>query len=175
MHFLTFKALHIVAVVSWFAGLFYIVRLFVYITEAHDKPANEREILLPQLKIMARRLWFGITWPAGIASLLFGTAMVHYFWPMPKWLLIKSALVVLLVGYHLICHWIHQRLQADDPPMSSRNLRIWNEVATLFLVSIVFLVVLKDSLAMVWAIGGFVVFAAVLMAGITVYRKIRTA
>ncbi|NCG19989.1 MAG: protoporphyrinogen IX oxidase [Rhodobacterales bacterium] len=175
MYFLTFKALHIVAVVSWFSGLFYIVRLFVYITEAHDKPAAERDILLPQLKLMSSRLWFGITWPAGIATLVFGTAMLSTYWPMPQWLWIKLAMVSGLCIYHGICHWIQQRLQADNPPLSSRNLRIWNEVATLFLVSIVFLVVLKDSLAMLWAIGGFVVFAAVLMLGITAYRRLRTA
>jgi len=173
MDFLTFKALHIVSVVAWFAGLFYIVRLFVYIAEAHDKPAAEAAILRPQLELMARRLWFGITWPAGISTLFFGTAMIHFFWPPPLWFQIKFGLVGVLIIYHLICHWIHRQLQAGIVPMSSRNLRIWNEVATLLLVSIVFVVVLKDALALIWAVVGFVAFAAVLMAGIWAYRGLR--
>ncbi len=174
MSFLTLKALHIVSVVAWFAGLFYIVRLFVYIAEAHDRPADEAAILLPQLKLMASRLWFGITWPAGIATLVFGGMMVPMFWPA-QWLQIKLGLVFGLVIYHGICHWIHARLQADVVVMSSLQLRFWNEVATLFLVGIVFVVVLKDALALVWAVGGFVVFSAVLMVGITAYRKLRSA
>ncbi len=173
MYFGVFKALHIVSVVSWFAGLLYVVRLFVYITEAHDRTHAESAILLPQLKLMARRLWFGITWPAGIATIVFGTGMIHFFWPMPPWLLVKVGLVTLLCGYHLCCHWIHRRLQADEAPLSSRALRIWNEVATLLLVCIVFVVVLKDPRAMVWAMGGFAVFIGALMAGITAYRRLR--
>ena len=89
MSFLTFKALHIISVVAWFAGLFYIVRLFVYITESHARPDHERDVLLPQLKLMATRLWFGITWPAGIASLVFGSALLQVFWPPPRWLWIR--------------------------------------------------------------------------------------
>lgn len=173
MSYLVFKALHIIFVVCWFAGLFYIVRLFVYLTEAHERPPAERDVLLPQLKLMAWRLWFGITWPSAIATAVFGAGMLHLFWPVPRWLAIKLGLVAGLFAYHLACHWVHARLQADDPPWSSRTLRLWNELATLFLVSIVFLVVLKDALAMLWGIVGLVAFTAVLMAGITVYRRVR--
>jgi protoporphyrinogen IX oxidase len=171
--FLTLKALHIVAVVAWFAGLFYIVRLFVYLVETHDRPQEEQDILLPQLQLMARRLWFGITWPAGIATVGFGTALMASMGPPQTWLLIKLALVAGLIGYHLICHVIHARLQRGQVPMSSRSLRIWNEVATLFLVAIVFLVVLKNSLAMIWGVVGLGVFSAVLLAGIAVYGRMR--
>ena len=173
VNFLVFKALHIIAVVAWFAGLFYIVRLFVYIAEAHDRPPAEADILRPQLELMARRLWYGITWPAGIATLVFGTGMLHTFWPPPRWLLVKLALVAVLLAYHGICHWMNRQLQAGIVPMSSRNLRIWNELATLLLVGIVFVVVLKDALALVWALVGFAVLTAALLAGIWAYRRAR--
>ena len=173
MTFLTLKALHLVSMVAWFAGLFYIVRLFVYIAEAHDRTAEEASILRPQLELMARRLWFGITWPAAIATVVFGTGMIHYFWPPPRWLWVKLALVGVLVTYHLICHWMNRQLQAGVVPMSSRNLRIWNEVATLLLVGIVFVVVLKDALALLRAIAGFGVLTAALLAGIWLYRARR--
>lgn len=175
MSYLTLKALHIIAVVSWFAGLFYIVRLFVYLTETHARPAHERDILLPQLELMASRLWFGITWPAGIATLLFGFGLLHVFWPPPTWLQLKLLGVVGLCGYHVACHWLFRRLLARAPPWSSRTLRIWNEVATLFLVGIVFLVVLKDGISLIYATLGLIAFSGVLMAGITVYRRLRTA
>lgn len=174
MAFLIVKALHIVAVVAWFAGLFYIVRLFVYLAEAHDRPEAEREILLPQLELMAWRLWFGITWPAGVAACVFGLGLLHWFWPAPTWLIVKLGLVGGLCVYHGVVHWLHGRLQAGDSPWSSRSFRIWNEVATLFLVAIVFTVVLKDTLAFAWATVGLVVFAGVLMAGITLYRRVRS-
>ncbi|MEZ4319398.1 MAG: CopD family protein [Myxococcota bacterium] len=171
--YLYLKALHIIAVVAWFAGLFYIVRLFVYLTETHERPAAERDVLLPQLELMARRLWFGITWPSCIATVLFGLGLLHTWWPPPTWLQIKLAAVVGLLAYHLSCHWLFTRLQAREPPWTSRSLRIWNEVATLFLVAIVFLVVVKDGLSLVYGVVGLVAFSAVLMAGITVYRRIR--
>jgi len=70
------KALHIIFVVTWFAGLFYVVRLFVYQAEAKDKPDNERAVLEPQYKLMAKRLWYGITWPSMILAITFGTWML---------------------------------------------------------------------------------------------------
>ena len=89
---------------------------------------------------MAWRLWYGITWPAGVATLVLGGALLQYFWPPQRWLLVKLGLVLGLMAYHLGCHWLHGRLQDDSPPWSSRSLRIYNEVATLFLVAIVFAV-----------------------------------
>ena len=80
-----------------------------------------------------------------------------------------------LTAYHLACHWLHARLQAGEPPWTSRSLRIWNEVSTLFLVGIVFLVVVKDGLSLVYGVVGLVIFASVLMAGIVAYRRVRLA
>src|SRR5688572_27720293 len=102
MTFFYLKAIHIIFVVTWFAGLFYMPRLFVYIVESHQKPEPEKSILFKQLNIMASRLWFGITWPSAIATLCIGTALIIN---QPEWLQhgfmhIKLTLVFLLYGYH---------------------------------------------------------------------------
>ncbi|MEO0602410.1 MAG: CopD family protein, partial [Myxococcota bacterium] len=94
MDLLTLKALHICAVVAWFAGLFYIVRLFVYLRETMDRPEAERAVLDPQLRLMATRLWYGITWPSGVATVGLGLSLmgVQYgLGPYPDWLEVKLA------------------------------------------------------------------------------------
>ncbi len=168
------KALHIIGFVSWFAGLFYIIRLFIYRVEAQSKSETERDILEAQLAIMSRRLWFGITWPAMIFTLGCGTwLLVQYgLYSMP-WVHMKLTLVALLVGYHLITHRIYRQLRAHTCRWSSKGLRIWNEVATLLLLAIVFVAVFKESLHALWATFGFIGFAMVLMIGIKVYGKVR--
>ncbi len=177
MDLLTLKALHICAVVAWFAGLFYIVRLFVYLRETMDRPEAERAVLDPQLRLMATRLWYGITWPAGLATVGFGLAVMGIQYgllgPWPDWLALKLALVVGLCAYHASCEVLYRRLVAGEPVWSGRAFRIYNEVATLFLVAIVFLVVLKSALSVVWGVVGLVAFAVVLMMGITIYRRVR--
>ena len=80
-----------------------------------------------------------------------------------------------LLVYHLVCHWLHARLQRGERVWSSTALRVWNEVATLFLVAIVFLVVVKNGLSLVYGSVGLIVFAAVLMVAITIYRRVRTS
>ena len=173
MHLLYAKALHIIFVVTWFAGLFYIVRLFIYHVEAEDKPEEERRILQAQYKIMEKRLWYYITWPSMILALLFG------FWvagPYLKnlgnyhWLILKLALVLGLVLYHLQCGKIYKQLQHDEVRQSSFKLRLWNELATLFLVSIVFVIVFKNAISWVWAIGGLVIIGVLMWIIIKVYR-----
>lgn len=173
--FLTFKALHIISLVAWFAGLFYIVRLFVYLAEAHEqKSASERAILIPQYLLMARRLWFGITWPACIATVSFGTLMLwEWGFYLPGWMHLKLLFVAGLLSYHWRIHQLHARFQQDKLAISSRKARIFNELATLFLVAIVFIVELQDALSLGFAILGLTGFAALLMAGITVYRRVR--
>lgn len=174
MSYLVLKALHLIAVVAWFAGLFYIVRLFVYLAETHDRPEAERAILLPQFQLMARRLWFGITWPACLATAFFGVGLLHYRWPLEPWLQIKLVLLVGLFGYHGWCHRLNAAFQRGERPMSPFALRVFNEVATVFLVAIVFLAVLKSALAPLWATVGLLGFAVVLMGGILLYRRMRT-
>ena len=175
MSYLVLKALHIIAVVAWFCGLFYIVRLFVYMAETHQRPAEEQAVLMPQLQLMSRRLWFGITWPAGLATTVLGLGLLHTFWPPEMWLWVKLGLVVLLWAYHGWCHMLNARFQAGECPMDSRRLRIFNEVATLLLVSIVFVVVMKSALDPTLAVGGIVAFAAVLGVAIYAYGRARAA
>ena len=178
MSFLVLKALHIIFVVTWFAGLFYIVRLFIYDMEARENPdlsIQEKDLLLNQFALMEKRLWYGITWPSAILTLLFGTSLLHHFFPLTAhpWLLGKLGLVVLLYLYHFSCGKIYRNLRANRSKLSSTQLRVWNEVATLFLVGIVFLVELKSFMSFGLAMLGLILFAALLMAGIKVYKKVR--
>jgi protoporphyrinogen IX oxidase len=174
-YYLTYKALHIVFVVTWFSGLFYIVRLFIYHVEALQKPEQERVILVNQYKIMQSRLWYGITWPSMVLALLFGLLLL---WNEPGYLKFpymhfKLALVVLLVIYHMSCQLIFRKLKSGNHRFTSLKLRIWNEVATLFLVGIVFLIVLKSTISFWWATLGILLFGAMLMLAIRIYKKIR--
>ena len=86
------KALHIIFIVTWFSGLFYIVRLFVYSAEANAKTEPEKSILLKQFSIMQKRLWYGITWPSAILTLIFGTWIGILYGSLPTWLLVKLLL-----------------------------------------------------------------------------------
>lgn len=176
--YLYVKALHIIFVVTWFAGLFYIVRLFIYFAEAADKSEPEKTILQTQYKLMQKRLWYGITWPSAILTLIFGLWMLQLytgFQNIPVWLWLKIAFVVGLFLYHFSCQKIFTQQQNGLVKQTSTQLRIWNEVATLFLFAIVFLVVLKNSLDFIWGIVGLVLFAVILMLAIRIYKKLRTS
>lgn len=177
--FLTAKALHIVGFVSWFAGLFYIVRLFIYHAEAGERVASERDVLQPQLELMASRLWRIITVPASILTLCAG---VYLSWfkavsegGLPGWLHLKYALLVGLYAYHLACGSIRRRQAAKTSTWSSRHLRIWNELATMFMVAIVFLAVFKRVQSVPWAVGGLLALGVSLMLGIRLYRRISSS
>lgn len=172
MNYLYLKALHIIFIVTWFAGLFYIVRLFVYQVEAAEKSNEE---LKSQLALMARRLWLGITWPSAIITLIFGTSLIisNPAWLKLPFMHIKLGFVLLLYLYHGSCHYIYQQLQQKKVKYTSTQLRIWNEVATVLLVSIVFLIVVKDQVSWVWGTLGIFAFAFTLMLAIKLYKKIR--
>tara|TARA_B100000780_G_scaffold256478_1_gene205679 strand:- start:1490 stop:2020 length:531 start_codon:yes stop_codon:yes gene_type:complete len=168
------KALHIIFVVTWFAGLFYIVRLFIYHTEANEMDEPQKSILQNQYKIMESRLWYGITWPSAILTAIFGfTLMYIYDWWAQPFMHLKLAFVFFLYVYQVLCHRIFKQLKCDEVKYSGNQLRIWNEVATLFLVSIVFIIVLKSLTHWIYGLVGLVLFSAVLMLAIRIYRKIR--
>lgn len=168
------KSLHIIFVVTWFAGLFYIVRLFIYFAEAAEKPEPEKSILQKQFQIMQKRLWYGITWPSAVLTLIFGSWMFYLYGSLPGWLLVKLGFVVGLFLYHLSCQRIFKQHERGQVKQTPTQLRIWNEVATLFLVSIVLLVVLKNSVDFLWGLVGLILFAALLMLAIRIYKRIRT-
>ncbi len=169
------KALHIIFVVTWFAGLFYIPRLFIYHTEAQSKPEPDKTILSNQFKLMAKRLWFGITWPSAILTYVFAFWLAYDMFGLsfPGWLMLKLVFVFGLTLYHLQCGLIFKRLQNDVFKWSSTKLRFWNEVATLLLFAIVFIVVLKEQANYWWGIAGLIIFAVLLTVSILVYRKKR--
>lgn len=171
------KALHVIGFVSWFAGLFYIARLYIYDVEAEARAPAERRVLQDQLRVMQRRLWYAITWPAMILTFAGGAWMLtpRLLGAMPweAWLVIKLGLVAGLFGYHLLCGRIRKQLAAGTCRWSSQGLRVWNEVATLFLVAIVFDAVLKTMGNVLWGVAGLVVFAVALMIAIRMYRRVR--
>lgn len=173
MTFLYVKALHIIFIVTWFAGLFYLPRLFIYYTEAADQPDAVRRVLQTQFALMQRRLWYGITWPSAVLTLILGLSTWYNYGATPTWLIYKLVLVAGLYGYHIACHALFLQQQRGELRYTSTQLRIWNEVATLFLFGIVFLVVLKDALSMLWGLAGLVLFGIVLMVAIRVYKRLR--
>jgi protoporphyrinogen IX oxidase len=147
----------------------------VYHLEAAEKTEAERNILGAQYKIMEKRLWYGITWPSAIGTILFGGWMVALNPALLEmgWLQIKLLFVLGLCIYHWQCGAIVNQLKNDVFKYSSDKMRLWNEVATLFLVAIVFIVVLRSSLDWIYALIGFIAFAVALMIAIRIYKRIR--
>ena len=175
MVYLYLKALHIIFVITWFAGLFYIVRLFIYHTEALQKQEPDKTILSDQLAIMSKRLWYIIAWPSAVLTLIFGTSLLV---SQPAWLKmpfmhIKLTFVALLFIYHVACHKLFMMLQAGRSKYSSTQLRVFNEVATIILFAVVFLIVLRNQLSWIWGTVGLISFAIILMMAIKLYKKFR--
>ena len=170
------KSLHLIFVITWFAGLFYIVRLFVYQIEANEKPSPEREILQKQYKIMTYRLWYIITWPSAILAILFAVWLLILMpvWLQMPWMHVKLGFVVLLIGYQLKCHQIYTQLQKDEVKYSSNFMRLWNEGATLILFAVVFLVILKNAFNWIYGVIGIFIFSIIVMLGFKFYKRIRT-
>ncbi len=169
-------ALHIIFIVTWFAGLFYIVRLFIYHTEAEQKMEPERSILQAQYKVMEKRLWYGITWPSMIITLIMGPWVMSYnfsYYITSAYFILKLCFVAALVLYHLQCHVMFKQLQNNIVKHGSFKLRLWNEVATVLLFAIVFLIVLKSNTGFVWGMLGLIIFSATLMIAIRIYKKSR--
>jgi protoporphyrinogen IX oxidase len=179
--YLYLKAVHIIFVVTWFAGMFYIVRLFIYNTEANSRPAEEKKILQGQLSVMIRRLWFGITWPSAIITAVLGPWIMFtgigygnfLDTASGRWLLIKIIFVFILYIYHFSLHRIYKEESKGLFKYSSNQLRIWNEVATVLLVAIVMLATVKESISWVWGVIGIIAMVIILMAAISIYKKLR--
>lgn len=168
------RSLHIIFVITWFAGLFYIVRLFIYHVEAQSRETPAREILQAQYQIMEKRLWYFITWPSAVLAIGFGFWLVSLlnYWLHP-WMLLKFGLVAGLLFYHLLCGRIYRQLKQGKMTHSSIRLRLWNEVATLFLVAIVFVVEYKNLNSWLWGLLGLVLLAGVFFIAVRFYKKVR--
>lgn len=173
--YLYIKSLHLIFVVTWFAGLFYIPRLFIYHIEAWQKPSPDKEILSEQLKLMTKRLWYIITWPSAVLCVLTAIWLLILMpeWLEQPWMHVKLVFVVLLLGYHFKCHRIFKQLQRDEVKYTSKFMRIWNEVATIILFAVVFLVILKSAFNWIYGIVGMFALMILLMLGIRWYKKVR--
>jgi putative membrane protein len=170
--YLLAKALHVIGFISWFSGLFYLVRLFIYHAEAGERPEPERAVLQPQLETMAARLWAIITVPAMLVTFVGGLAMVVQLDSISTWLWVKFGLLAGLVGYTLGCGRIRRRQAAKTSTWSPGKLRMFNELATMFMVAIVFVAVFKTTLSIAWGVGGLLGLGIALMLGIRGYRAI---
>jgi putative membrane protein len=168
-------AVHIIFVVSWMAGLFYSVRLFIYHTEANDRPEMERVILQREFEKIERRLWNIITTPAMVLTVLAGITMIILQPGLlhAPWLHVKLAFVVALIIYHFICQRIMNQLSQGVFKLNSFKLRLWNEVATILLVAIVFTVILKSAVDWIYGLVGLIIFSAVIMTAVKLYKRYR--
>lgn len=175
MAYFYLKAFHLIFVITWFAGLFYIPRLFVYQIEAYHKPSPEKEILGKQLKLMAKRLWFIITWPSAVLALLFGLSLfiINPALLYQPWMQVKIGFLVLLFIYHFKTHHYYKQLQNDEVNKSSSFMRIWNEGATFILFAVIFLVILKSAINWIWGVIGIFVLGVLIMLGFKMYKRFR--
>ncbi len=175
MEYLYVKSLHIIFITTWFAGLFYIIRLFIYYKEAEEKPEVERQILTTQYQLMIKRLWYIITWPSAILAVFFAAYLLYLqpFWLKAGWMQVKLGFVLALFFYHFSCQVLYNQVKNGFLNYSSFALRIWNEVATIILFACVFLVVLKNTIGWVFGTLGIIGVSVLLMFGIKLYKKIR--
>ena len=170
-------ALHVIFMVTFFAGTFCIVRLFIYHQEAGKKFDPDRAILIKQFALMEKRLWYGITWPSMVLMVLFGV------WLLVKspilitesWMIAKLGFVALLIVYHFINQRLYERIRHNRLRWGSAALRAWNHGATVFLVAVVLLGTLKGELGTIWGLLGALLFGIALTIAVRMYRSKPTA
>ena len=174
-YYLYIKALHLIFVITYFAGLFYMPRLMVYMVEAAERPQSEADIIIPQLQLMMRRLWQIITVPSAILGLIFGLWMlwINPFLLGKSWMLVKLVFVGLLILYHIQTHRFYKAFLQRNCQRSASFFRIWNEGATLILFAVIFLAILKDSIHWIFGLLGLFGLTFLLMLGIRVYKLYR--
>ncbi|WP_134088387.1 CopD family protein [Olivibacter sp. XZL3] len=170
------KAIHIIFVVCWMAGLFYMVRLFIYHTEAKQRPESEYAILHKQFVLMERKLWWIITTPSMYFTIAAAGVMMYLnpaWWYQP-WMHVKLTFVLGLIVYHFISQRIMFKLaEGEAGKWTSMKLRLWNELATVLLFAIVFTVVLKSAINWIYGVVGLVLFAVMLMIAVKLYKRLR--
>ena len=168
MYYLYLKVFHIIGVIVWFAGLFYLGRLFVYHREADDRSEPERTTLKSQFSLMERRLYYGIAWPGLCISVFFGIALIIVS-GFPGWLHVKLAFVAALVAYHLWCGYLRKSLLKENCIWNGTKFRLFNEIPTLLLFSTVFIVVFKSSIS--WNTLVLILAGLILLIGGAVYLR----
>ena len=176
--YLWFKTFHIIGVVVWFAGLFYLVRLFIYHVEAAEHEQPIRAAFEQQYGLMERRLANIITTPGMVVavSCAVGLLVVNPSWLQQSWMHAKLLFVAFLLGYHWLCYRLMGQLQRDECGWSGRQLRALNELPTLLLVIVVLLVVFKQQFptgAATWLTVGLVVFMAASIQFYARWRRLR--
>ncbi|KGG15278.1 MULTISPECIES: protoporphyrinogen oxidase HemJ [unclassified Prochlorococcus] len=177
--YLWFKSLHIIGVVVWFAGLFYLVRLFIYHVETNEYDNKIKDAFDNQYSLMERRLANIITTPGMVLtiSMAIGLLVLQPSFLYERWLQIKLIFVSFLLIYHIYCYRIMNSLSNNQCKMTGRQLRILNELPTIFLVIVVLLVVFKNSFptnAATWFVFSLVLFMAVSIQLYARYRRLRS-
>ena len=175
MSYLWFKSFHIIGVVVWFAGLFYLVRLFVYHVEANEQPEPARTILQQQYQLMEKRLYNLITTPGMVLTVLMAIALLITSPDLLKqpWVHAKLAFVGANVVYHFYCGRVMKQLAEGTCRWSGQQLRGLNEVPTVFLVIIVLLAVFKNSLPTDITAWGILLLVVAMAAIIQLYARKR--
>ncbi|MDR9400262.1 MAG: CopD family protein [Psychroflexus sp.] len=175
MTYLYVKSLHLIFVITWFAGLFYIPRLFIYLIEANQKDEAASKVLVPQLQLMINRLWNIITWPSAILATGFAIwlLILNPSWLEVGWMHAKLGFVVLLILYHLKNHQLYLQSQKNQLKWSSNTMRIWNEGATIILFAVIFIIILRSAIDWIFGLLGLIGLAVLLMLGIKLYKKLR--
>ena len=162
--------------VCWFAGLFYVVRLFIYHKEADTKEYSVKEILQVQYTLMSKRLLNIITWPAAFLTTIFGVSMLieNPTYLQQNWMHVKLSFIILLWLYTYSCQIICNQMKIGKIKTSELKLRVWNEVATVLMFAIIFMAVLKNSISWIYATFSLVGLAVLLMISIKLYKKYKT-
>lgn len=171
------KVFHIVGFTAWFGGLFYLVRMFVYHVESFDKAQPERDIMTAQFHLMQTRVYKIICNPAMMITWICGISMIvlngREWFQMNLWMHFKLTLLLLLTGYQYYCKGIIKKLAKGEKPLSSFQFRLLNELPTLFLLAIVLLAVLRNTLNGLFAFVGILAFGFILFLGAKFYKKVR--
>ncbi len=175
MPYLWMKAFHIIGVVVWFAGLFYLVRLFVYHAEASLEPEPAQTILKKQYQLMEKRLFKIIAVPGMWVTVVMAGGMLTLEPSLLKsgWLHLKLAFVLLLIGYHHFSKRLMRKLENNTCTWTGQNFRAFNEAPTLLLVVIVLLAVFKGTLPLDWTTALIIALIVSMVASIQLYAKKR--
>lgn len=175
MLYLYAKAIHIIFVICWMAGLFYIVRLFIYHTEAKQRPDAEYQLLHRQFMVMESKLWWIITTPAMYLAVGAGLTMLYVNPALLQvgWMHVKLAFVLGLLAYHFVCQRVMFNLKNGTNSWTSMRLRMWNELATVLLFAIVFTVVLKSAVNWIYGVVGLLLLGILLMMAVKLYKRMR--